>query len=134
ARGARPVGAPMGRARGVPVSSWGGPAGARRRAAVGAGRGPPARGRAPHPPAGAVCGGARQVLVAFNVAFSGLPLVRARRIASLMRELPGVQALAFQLSGGLAQISMNLARPNETSVAEAYKRACDLAGLPGEPH
>src|SRR5262249_17877396 len=54
-------------------------------------------------------------------------------IASLMRALPGVQALAFQLSGGLAQISMNLTRLNETSVPEAYRRACDLAGLRGEP-
>ncbi|HKA12469.1 MAG TPA: hypothetical protein VKI99_18555 [Candidatus Dormibacteraeota bacterium] len=118
---------------GVPVYFYGDAARGRRLADVRAGRVQPDLGRAHHPTAGAVCVGARQVLVAFNVAFSGLPLVRARRIASLMRELPGVQALAFQLSGGLAQISMNLARPNETSVAEAYKRACDLAGLPGEP-
>lgn len=118
---------------GVPVYFYGAAAGGRRLADVRAGRVQPDLGRAHHPTAGAVCVGARQVLVAFNVAFSGLPMVRARRIASLMRELPGVQALAFQLSGGPAQISLNLTRLNETSVPEAYQRACDLAGLPGEP-
>ena len=118
---------------GVPVYFYGDAAGGRRLADVRAGRVQPDLGGAHHPTAGAVCVGARQGLVAFNVAFSGLPMVRARRIASLMRELPGVHALAFQLSGGRAQISMNLVRLEETSVPEAYRRACDLAGLQGEP-
>jgi glutamate formiminotransferase / 5-formyltetrahydrofolate cyclo-ligase len=118
---------------GVPVYFYGDAARGRRLADVRAGRVQPDLGGAHHPTAGAVCVGARQGLVAFNVAFSGLAMVRARRIASLMRELPGVQALAFQLSGARAQISMNLTRLNERSVPEAYRRACDLAGLRGEP-
>src|SRR5215813_14890150 len=99
---------------GVPVYFYGDAARGRRLADVRAGRVRPDLGGAHHPTAGAVCVGARQGLVAFNVAFSGLAMVRARQIASLMRELPGVQALAFQLSGGRAQISMNLTRLNET--------------------
>src|SRR5215472_9661389 len=118
---------------GVPVYFYGHAARGRRLADVRAGRVQPDLGRAHHPTAGAVCVGARQVLVAFNISFSGLPMVRARRIASVMRELPGVQALAFELSGGLTQISMNLTRLNETAVPEAYRHACDLAGLQGEP-
>ncbi|HKF16822.1 MAG TPA: hypothetical protein VKF14_06480 [Candidatus Dormibacteraeota bacterium] len=118
---------------GVPVYFYGDAALGRRLADVRAGRVRPDLGGAHHPTAGAVCVGARRGLVAFNVAFSGLAMVRARQIASLMRELPGVQALAFQLPGDRAQISMNLTRLNETSVPEAYRRACDLAGLRGEP-
>src|SRR5215475_6461019 len=117
----------------VPVYFYADAALGRRLADVRAGRVRPALGGAHHPTAGAVCVGARQGLVAYNVAFSGLPMVRARRIASVMRELPGVQALAFELSRGLTQISMNLTRLNETAVPEAYRHACDLAGLPGEP-
>src|SRR5215475_33736 len=102
----------------VPVYFYADAAQGRRLADIRAGRVQPDLGRAHHPTAGAVCVGARQVLVAFNISFSGLPMVRARRIASVMRELPGVQALAFELSGGLTQISMNLTRLNETAVPE----------------
>lgn len=130
---ARALGERIWRELRLPVYFYGEAAAGRRLADIRAGRVQPDLGGAPHPTAGAVCVGARQPLVAFNLAFRGLSMVGARRIAALMRELPGVQALAFQLSDGHAQVSLNLTRPEETSVARAYRRACDLAGLTGQP-
>ncbi len=87
----------------------------------------------PHPTAGAVCVGARRPLVAFNVAFNGLSLIDGRRIATRLRDQAGVQALAFPLSDRRTQVSMNLTRPDQTPVREAYSRACELAQQSGEP-
>lgn len=117
----------------LPVYFYGEAAAGRRLADIRAGRVQPDLGGTPHPTAGAVCVGARQPLVAFNLVFRGLSMVGARRIAALMRELPGVQALAFQLSDGRAQVSLNLTNPEETPVALAYRRVCDIAGRTGQP-
>jgi glutamate formiminotransferase len=117
----------------VPVFFYAEAAGGRRLADVRAGRVPPDLGGSPHPTAGAACVGARRPLVAYNVAFERLPLAAGRRVAAAMRELPGVQALAFALAGGRTQVSMNLTRPDETGVAAAYGRACELAGSRGVP-
>ena len=74
-----------------------------------------------HPTAGAVCVGARQKLVAFNVILSGVDIGAARSLARSLREsragLRGVQALVFELPGGRIQLSMNLFRLEETSLA-----------------
>jgi glutamate formiminotransferase len=74
-----------------------------------------------HPTAGAVCVGARQKLVAFNVILLGLDSSEARSLARSLREsragLRGVQALVFELPGGRVQLSMNLFRLEETSLA-----------------
>jgi glutamate formiminotransferase len=118
---------------GVPVWFYGHGFPGRRLADIRAGRALPDLGQGPHPTAGVTCVGARPVLVAYNVTFEGLALARAREIAAEMRGLPGVQALAFELAGGLAQVSMNLTRPAETSAAAAYERACTLAGQTGVP-
>jgi glutamate formiminotransferase len=71
-----------------------------------------------HPSAGAVCLGARPTLLAFNVLFPGLDLSAARALARSLREsaggLRGVQALVFELPGGVIQLSMNLFRLDET--------------------
>lgn len=79
-------------------------------------------GRSRHPTAGAVCVGARRVLVAFNVILFGMDLVAARALARSLREssagLRGVQALAFELPGGRVQLSMNLFRVDETTPLE----------------
>jgi glutamate formiminotransferase / 5-formyltetrahydrofolate cyclo-ligase len=96
----------------------------------------------PHPTAGAACIGARPPLVAFNVLLPGTDLEGARALARSLREsdggLRGVQALAFQLSGGRVQLSMNLFRIDETTparvVAELVRRrvrvgAQELVGL-----
>src|SRR5207248_1413684 len=75
-----------------------------------------------HPTAGAVCVGARPLLVAFNVILYGYDLVGARALARAMREsgtgLRGVQALAFELPGKRVQLSMNLFRIDETTPAD----------------
>lgn len=83
-----------------------------------------------HPTAGAVCVGARNKLVAFNVMLPGMDLREARALARSLRESQagrsGVQALAFELPGGRAQLSMNLFRLEETTpatvVAELQQR------------
>jgi glutamate formiminotransferase len=117
----------------VPVFFYAEAAGGRRLADIRAGRVSPDVGDGLHPTAGAVCVGARRPLVAYNVAFAGLPPAAGRRVAAAMRELPGVQALAFALPGGRTQVSMNLTRPDETGVPAAFARACELAGAPGTP-
>ena len=88
-----------------------------------------------HDTAGALCIGARQALVAFNVILYGVDLVAARAVARSIREsssagLRGVQALAFELSGDRVQLSMNLFRIDETSpaavTAELERRGVSL--------
>jgi glutamate formiminotransferase / 5-formyltetrahydrofolate cyclo-ligase len=117
----------------VPVYFYAEAGGGRRLADVRAGRVRPDLGDAPHIRAGAVCVGARPPLVAYNVVFPGLPLEAGRRVAVAMRQLPGVQALAFPLAGGRTQVSMNLTRPGEAGVPAAHRRACELAAVPGQP-
>jgi len=72
-----------------------------------------------HPTAGAVCVGARRLLVAFNVLLPEVSVAEAWRVARSLREsaggLRGVQALVFELPGGRIQLSMNLFRLEETS-------------------
>ena len=81
--------------------------------------------RCAHPSAGAVCVGAREVLLAWNVDVEGLPLQAAKRIAAGIRETAGgfrgLRALAFQLRGqGRTQISMNLEDPVATDPVEVF--------------
>src|SRR5438445_11905841 len=75
-----------------------------------------------HPTAGAVCVGARRMLVAFNVILFDIDMVGARALARSIREssagLRGVQALAFELPGSRVQLSMNLFRIDETSPSD----------------
>jgi glutamate formiminotransferase/glutamate formiminotransferase/formiminotetrahydrofolate cyclodeaminase len=79
---------------------------------------------APHASAGATLVAAREPLVAFNLQLRPPATVAdARRIASLVREggehgLPGLRAIGVQLGGGVAQVSMNVERPLELSLAE----------------
>jgi glutamate formiminotransferase/glutamate formiminotransferase/formiminotetrahydrofolate cyclodeaminase len=82
-----------------------------------------------HPSAGATLVAARAPLVAFNLELaSPATLDQARAIASLIREggeegLPGVRAIGVALrapaGGGIvAQVSANLERPREVSLAD----------------
>jgi glutamate formiminotransferase len=86
-----------------------------------------------HPTAGAVCVGARQKLVAFNVILPSLDMSAARSLARSLREsragLRGVQALVFELPGGRVQLSMNLFRLDETSLA-AVVAELERRGVP----
>ncbi len=78
-----------------------------------------------HPGAGATLVAARPPLVAFNVQLAPPATVAgARRIASLIREggaegLPGLRAIGLELGGGVAQVSMNIERPFELTLATA---------------
>jgi glutamate formiminotransferase len=87
-----------------------------------------------HPTAGAVCVGARPMLVAFNVLLPEMDVAEARALARTLREsesgLRGVQALVFLLPGGPVQLSMNLFRLAETTpdmvLAELARRGIRL--------
>jgi glutamate formiminotransferase / 5-formyltetrahydrofolate cyclo-ligase len=76
-----------------------------------------------HPSAGATLVAARPPLVAFNLQLvAGASMQEAREIAALVREhdgggLPGVRAIGVELNGGVAQVSMNVERPFEVSLA-----------------
>jgi glutamate formiminotransferase len=82
--------------------------------------GPPAL----HPSAGATLVAAREPLVAFNLVLRApATLADARRVAALVRDggehgLPGVRAIGVALSGDVAQVSMNVERPLELSLAD----------------
>ena len=77
-----------------------------------------------HPTAGATLVAARPPLVAFNLQLAppaGIEL--AREIASEIREsadggLPGVRAIGVLLAGEVAQVSMNIERPFDISLAD----------------
>jgi glutamate formiminotransferase / 5-formyltetrahydrofolate cyclo-ligase len=89
-----------------------------------------------HPGAGATLVAARPPLVAFNVQLAPPATVAgARRIASLIREggaegLPGLRAIGLELGGGVAQVSMNIERPFELTLAtvvSAVRRHAEVA-------
>ncbi|MGI8809896.1 MAG: glutamate formimidoyltransferase [Acidimicrobiales bacterium] len=72
-----------------------------------------------HPTAGAICVGARPVLVAYNVWLAhGVDVATARRVARDIRG-PGLRALGLDV-GGRAQVSMNLVDPYRLGPASAY--------------
>ncbi len=73
----------------------------------------------PHPSAGAMCVGARPVLVAYNVWLApGTPVAIARRVASELRG-PAVRALGLDV-GGRAQVSFNLIDPTAVGPAHVF--------------
>ncbi|HVL05658.1 MAG TPA: hypothetical protein VM388_06700 [Acidimicrobiales bacterium] len=79
-----------------------------------------------HPTAGAICAGARPVLVAYNVWLAaGVDVATARRIAKAIRG-PGLRALGLDV-GGRAQVSMNLVDPERLTPADAYDAVAALA-------
>ena len=91
--------------------------------------GPPAL----HASAGATLVAAREPLVAFNLQLAPpADVADARRIAALVREggergLPGLRAIGVALSGGIAQVSMNVERPLQLSLAEVVSAVAALA-------
>ncbi len=89
-----------------------------------------------HTSAGATLVAARPPLVAFNLQLApGADVKRARAIAALIREggrcgLPGVRAIGVALSGGVAQVSMNVERPFDvplTMVIDAVRTHAEVA-------
>lgn len=83
----------------------------------------------PHPTAGAVCVGARHVLVAYNVWLGGCTLEETRAIAARVRG-PGIRTLGLQV-GSLTQVSMNLVDMSLAGPREAFdavRRECGGTG------
>ena len=79
-----------------------------------------------HPTAGAVCVGAREVLLAWNVDIEGVSLVDAKGIAAGIREsgggFRGLRAMAvFLPDQGRTQVSMNLEAPETTDPMEVFR-------------
>lgn len=89
----------------------------------------------PHPSAGAMCTGARGVLVAYNVWLDAADAARAREVAAMVRG-PHVRALGLQV-GERVQVSMNLVAPDlvgpdvarDAVAAHAAVAGCELVGL-----
>jgi glutamate formiminotransferase / 5-formyltetrahydrofolate cyclo-ligase len=80
----------------------------------------------PHPTAGAICVGARPVLIAYNVwLVPGTDVTVANEIAAAVRS-PAVRALGLDLEG-LAQVSMNLIDWRSVGPAQAYDAVAELA-------
>lgn len=89
-------------------------------------------GPGPHPSAGATTVGARRNLVAYNIFLGTEDAKVAKGIAASVREsgggLSGVRALGFYLpSRKCTQVSMNLIRPEETTIADAYDLVSEQA-------
>lgn len=79
-----------------------------------------------HPTAGAVCAGAREVLLAWNVDVEGIPVEDAGRIAAAIREsgggFRGLRAMAaFLPEQGRTQVSMNLEAPEATDPMKVFR-------------
>jgi glutamate formiminotransferase / 5-formyltetrahydrofolate cyclo-ligase len=80
-----------------------------------------------HPTAGATLLAARPPLIAFNLELAAPATVNdARAIAALIREdghagLSGLRAIGLELTGGVAQLSMNVERPADTPLAEIVR-------------
>jgi glutamate formiminotransferase/glutamate formiminotransferase/formiminotetrahydrofolate cyclodeaminase len=89
----------------------------------------------PHPRAGVTLVAAREPLVAFNLQLRPpADVAEARRIAALIRDggelgLPGVRAIGVALSGGVAQVSMNVERPLELPLADVVATVARHAAL-----
>ncbi len=83
-----------------------------------------------HPTAGAICVGARPVLVAYNVWLTdGVDVASARRVAREIRG-PALRALGLDV-GGRAQVSMNLVDPGRIGPADAYDAVAARAPVAG---
>lgn len=83
----------------------------------------------PHPTAGAICVGARDALVAYNIWISGTDDVGARRIASMVRG-DSLRSLGLVV-GDRLQVSMNLIAPDVVGPMVAFDRVNEAAKSQG---
>ena len=89
-----------------------------------------------HPTAGAVCVGARPVLLAWNVDLEGVSEADARGVAAAVREsgggFVGLRAIGVRLpKQGRLQVSMNLEDPGATDPATVVRAIERLVGERG---
>lgn len=80
-----------------------------------------------HPTAGAMCIGARSMLVAYNLWLTNTSLDAAKKISALIRN-ESVRALGLQV-GAQTQVSMNLIAPHLVGPAEVYDRVAEHAQI-----
>lgn len=83
----------------------------------------------PHETAGAICVGAREVLVAYNLWLARPDLATARRVAAAVRG-PHVRALGLPV-GDRVQVSLNLVAPDVVGPAEAWDLVSAHVALAG---
>lgn len=83
----------------------------------------------PHPTAGAVCAGAREPLVAYNVWLGDCPLSTAQGIAREVRT-DHIRTLGLQV-GGFTQVSMNLVSPGAANPMHAFDAVASRAARHG---
>lgn len=101
------------------------------RKAIAAG-GKPDLGASVDPRVGVTMVGARGPLVAYNVVLDSDDLAKGRAIASRLRAIPGIRALAFHLPSRVkVQVSMNLVDPDRASMVVAYRAVKEGAGQLG---
>ena len=89
----------------------------------------------PHPTAGAICVGAREPLIAYNVWLRGVSLADTKRIASAVRT-EHIRTLGLQV-GSDTQVSVNLVSPNDATPVDVVDAVaqhapihhCELVGL-----
>lgn len=74
--------------------------------------------REPHPRAGAICVGARDLLVAWNLWLEGIDLATTRAVAARVRT-DSIRTLGLQ-TGRYTQVSVNLVEPLHTGPAVAF--------------
>jgi glutamate formiminotransferase len=72
----------------------------------------------PHPTAGAICVGARPILIAYNIWLKDSTLEKAKQISALLRS-DSVRTLGLQV-GSSAQVSMNLIDYTATGPQQVY--------------
>jgi len=72
----------------------------------------------PHPTAGAICVGARPILIAYNIWLKDSTLEKAKQISALLRS-DSVRTLGLQV-GSSAQVSMNLIDYAVTGPLQVY--------------
>lgn len=85
--------------------------------------------RQPHPHAGAICVGAREELVAYNLWITGLDLAAVRQVAAAARS-PWVRTLGLAV-GERLQVSMNLIEPDRFGPLDAYDLVADEVAARG---
>ncbi len=78
----------------------------------------------PHVTAGAICVGAREPLVAYNVWLENVSLAETKKIASAVRTT-SIRTLGLQV-GSMTQVSMNLIDPYEVGPAIAFDAVAQL--------
>jgi glutamate formiminotransferase len=77
------------------------------------------------PRRGVVCVGARGPLIAFNVWIRAEPHIAVSIAAAVRR--PNLRALGLAMGSGESQVSMNLTRPAELGIDDAYELVADGA-------